>query len=611
MSPDSRSRRALRLSAKIIAYLLLGVIALVAVVLLTINLPPVNGWVAERVNAALEPTFRGKLLVRRLGHLDLGGLTDADVEVLDPGGKSVLFAHDIDVRLFWPAIAWDAVVKRPKILNVPIDRIALEDVQVTLIDDGNGSPTIASAFEPKTPAPETPEGGGTAIKIEELAIENTHLRGALAAVGPIDTDLRQLRAELSNDPSGTHVVLENLDLDARQVPTVGRVQGKLTLDATLPATTDQPPASAPVAAGAPATDTHVYALSPAPLRRILAGFRGTVAGSGAAADVRLVGEQLAASLDASEVSPATISQLVPALAPAAPLSLSAKVDGALTDLAFQTRLAQEQAEIALNGKLTRREERSKVAVQLTTSGVNLARLMRDGATTRINLQGDATLDLGERGGQGNYRLASARSEYAGQTLPKTTLTGQLQMPAQAPLTTHGKLQIAEPGAPTDIDYEVQANAAGPAVNVTSMTRLTRPARLQDLSGGMQLTGEVASRARYDAGADQVDAELRVNLQDIRHPQLRATRLDVAAHARGRASAPDLELLANLTGVTAGGRKFSRVRLHTLGTSQEFAVDAHAYGTRPDEIAVSAVVAPGSTELVRSPTIRVETSPENS
>src|SRR3954466_3944163 len=111
MSPASRSRRALRLSAKIVAYLLLGVIALVAVVLLTINLPPVSGWVATRVNAALEPTFRGKLLVRRLAPLGFGGLTDADIEVLDAAGKSVLFAHDIDVRLFWPAIAWDAVVK--------------------------------------------------------------------------------------------------------------------------------------------------------------------------------------------------------------------------------------------------------------------------------------------------------------------------------------------------------------------------------------------------------------------------------------------------------------------------------------------------------------------
>jgi translocation and assembly module TamB len=614
MPVASRFSRALRLSLKIVAYFLLGVITLVAVVLLTINLPPVSGWVAERANAALEPMFRGRLLVRRLGHLDFGGITGADVEVLDAGGKSVLVAHDIDVRLFWPGIAWNAVVKRPETLNVPIDRIALDDVEVTLIDDGAGSPTIAAAFEPKTPPPEPAEGGGTAIEIDELTIETTRVRGALAAVGPIDTDLGQLKASLSNDPGGTHVVLQNLDIQARQLPTVGHVEGKLTLDATLPAPPAQSVTStnAPIAGGAeapdapkPASSTQVYALSPAPLRRILAGFRGSIAGSDAAADVRLIGEQLAATFDASSLAPATISQMVPALSPAAPLSLSAKVDGALTKLAFQTRLAQEKSEVAVHGTLTRGEQRSKVAVELTTSGVNLARLMRDGAATRINLEGDATLDFGERGGEGNYRLATERSEYAGQALPTATVTGQLQMPAGAALATRGKVQISEPGAPTDIEYDFQAREAGPTVNLSSLTRLQRPARLRELSDGMQLTGEVASRAHYDAGADQVDAEVRVNLQDLRHPQLRATRLDVAAHARGRASAPDLELLANLTGVVAGDRKWSRVRVHTLGTSELFSVDARAYGNRPDEIAVQAVIAPGSEELVRSPRIRVE------
>jgi translocation and assembly module TamB len=612
MSSSPRSSRVLRLSLKVLAIFLLGVITLVAVVLLTINLPPVSGWAAERANAALEPMFRGRLLVRRLGHLDFGGITGADVEVLDAGGKSVLLAHDIDVRLFWPGIAWDAVVKRPETLKVPIDRIALDDVEVTLIDDGTGSPTIATAFEPKTPAPEPAQSGGTAIEIEELSIATTRVRGALAAIAPIDTDLADLKASLSLDPSGTHVVLENLDIRARQLPTVGHVEGKLTLDVTLPATPEESAAPttggggarAPQASNA-AGNTQVYALEPAPLRRILAGFRGTIAGSGAAADVRLIGEQLAATFDARALEPATISQLVPALTPATPLSLSASVDGPLTELAFQTRLAQEKSEIALHGKLTRGEQHSKVAAELTTSGVNLARLMRDGAATRINLEGNATLDFGESGGAGNYRLASARSEYAGQVLPKTTLTGQLQMPAGAPLAARGKVQITEPGAPTDIDYDFQSRQAGPTITVSSLTRLQRPPRLAELSDGLQLTGEVASRAHYDASADQIDAEVRVDLQDLRHPQLRATRLDVAAHARGRASAPDLELLANLTGVVAGERKWSRVRVHTLGTSELFSVDARAYGNRPDEIAVQAVVAPGSEQLVRSPTIRVE------
>jgi len=101
--------------------------------------------------------------------------------------------------------------------------------------------------------------------------------------------------------------------------------------------------------------------------------------------------------------------------------------------------------------------------------------------------------------------------------------------------------------------------------------------------------------------------VRVNLTDIRHPSLNANRLDVAAHARGRASEPNLELLANLTGLRAGNRTWSRLRVHALGTSDEVDVRAQAYGNKPDRVDVHAVVAPNSEQLVRSPEIRIKDS----
>src|SRR5688572_26196476 len=123
MASHPRLARSLRLIAKIIAYFVVGLIALVATVLLAINLPPVSHWVAGRVNAALEPTFKGRMVLHRLGHLDFGGITGADLEVFDPAGKSVLAAHDIDVRLFWPGVAWNAVFGGAETLEVPIDRV--------------------------------------------------------------------------------------------------------------------------------------------------------------------------------------------------------------------------------------------------------------------------------------------------------------------------------------------------------------------------------------------------------------------------------------------------------------------------------------------------------
>ncbi len=599
-----RLRHALSLMGKILGYGVLGLAALVGVVLLAINLPPVSGWIAGQVNAALEPTFKGRLVLHRLGHLDFGGITDADLEVLDPAGRSVLVAHDIDVRLFWPGVAWQAVVQRPQTLRVPIDRVALRDVELTLIDDGNGSPTLAQAFEPREPAPEEVASGGTAIQVDELAIETTRVRGALAAVGPIDTDLGQLMAQLSVDPNGTHVVLEHLAIDARQVPQVGTVTGRLTADVTLPAApTPGAPAPAPVADRASSSST--YALMPAPVRRIVAGFDGNVAGSNALADVRLVGEQLAASVEAASLLPSTLSRLVPALAPQAPLSLSAKVNGLLTDLAFEARLAQQAAEVNASGRFARKEALSRVTAKLAASKIDLSRLLPGGAKTALDVDADAALDLGERGGTGSYHVVSEGSTYAGQTLPKASLDGKLHMPASGPLATQGRLQIAEPGAPTDIDFDVRSGDDGTVADVKSLTRITRPRRLRQLAGGAQLTGEIASKAHYDASRDQLDAELRASLSDLRHPQGRAAQLDLSALARGRASAPNLELLMNVTGVSAGERKWSRVRLHARGTSEQIVLDARAYGDRPDEVRIGAILRPGSAELVRSPVIRVQ------
>jgi autotransporter translocation and assembly factor TamB len=602
MSARPRLRRAIRLAALIFGYLVLGLVAIVAIVLVGINVPPLNGWVAGRVNAALEPTFKGKLVLHRLGHLDFGGITGAELEVIDPAGTSVLSARDIDVRLFWPGIAWNAVVGTSEVLRVPIDRIALEDVDVTLIDDGNGSPTLALAFEPQEPPQPEESGGGTAIEIDELAIERTRVRGGLAALTPIDVDLGQLRARLTNNPQGTHAMLRNLAIAARQLPQVGTVEGQLTAEVTLPA---EPAAGSDPARGAPANgSTAVYALRPAPVQHITATFKGTVAGSGAVADVRLKGEELAASIDAPMLTPATITRMVPALAPDTALSLSAKVNGLLSALTFEAKLAQQAAEIRVHGEVARAGTSSKITANVTTSKLDLSTLMPEGAKTALNVRAHAELKFGERGGSGTYRVATRDSLYAGEALPHTTVDGDAKMPNDAPLTTQGRVEITEPGAPTQIDYDVTSGDAGVVATLSSLTRVDKPARLRELGGGLVMTGEVASRARYDTAADQVDAEVRINMTDVRHPQARAARLDVAAMARGRASAPNLELLANVTGIAAGSRKFARVRLHALGTSEELKVGAQMYGNRPDKVDFSAVIAPNSERLVRSPVIRV-------
>jgi hypothetical protein len=291
MAKTERLRIWLRRLAKGALFLVLGLTLLVGLALLSINFAPVSRMIAARVNAALEPTFRGRLVLHRLGHLDFGGISGAELEVHDPGGQSVLYARDIDVRLFWPRIAWDAVVGGAEPLLIPIDRIALDSVHVTVIDDGAGTPTLAHAFEPKEP-PTEEKSAGTELRIDDLVVQTIAVRGSLPSVGPIDADFNDLDAELTNGPRGTHLVLEHLDVMLRQLPRVDTLSGRLTADVTLPSEAPVAPGRstdgdnpADNAAGTPTT--AAYALTPAPgPRRIVAGFMGMLAGSSAKRSTR-------------------------------------------------------------------------------------------------------------------------------------------------------------------------------------------------------------------------------------------------------------------------------------------------------------------------------------
>ncbi len=610
MPKPPRWKRALRLTGKIFAFFLVGLVLVIGLALISINLSPLSGWIATRVNATLEPMFEGRVVLRKLGYLDFGGILGADVEVLDPAGQTVLVARDVDVRLSVLSVAWNAVAGSSNTLSIPIDRIALESLDVNVIDDGSGSPTLANAFTPKETPPKEESEGSTALEVESLLVGTTRVRGALPSVGPIDTDLEHLEANLVNDARGTHLVLQKVDVAARGLPKVDSVTGRLTADVTLPATPEPAAPGAPPNGASAGRDpsTNVYALSPAPPpRRILAGFVGSIAGSAAALDLRMLGEELAATFDAESLSPATVEKLVPGLSPKAPLALSSKVEGALDDLGFEAKLRQRAAEVNARGRFKQVEKRSEVTARVDAAAVNLADLMAGGASTHLNLGANASLSFGERGGEGSYRLVSAGSRFGAEVVPETTIDGKLRMPTEAPMMATGTVHVAEPGAPTDIEYDVTSGESGTVADVKSTTRVNRPARVQQLTGGLLATGEIGTKAHFDSGADQLDAEVRVRLRDLQHPQVRARELDASALARGSAKTPNLELLLNLTGVTASGRKWSRVRVAAKGNTEELNTTLRAWGDQPDLIEVRAVVMPSSDRPVRSPEVTINDS----
>ncbi len=595
-----RLRVAARWFGRGLLWLVLGLVLLIGVVLVALQLPPISQLVSERVNAALAPTFRGQLLLRRLGFIDLGGISGAELEVLDPQGRPVLAAYDIDVRLGWPALALRAVLGSDPLV-VGIDRVAVQRLEVTLIDDGTGTPTLVHAFEPRTVEPEEPGAGSTRVLLQQLALEEAHVGGELSGLGPVDTDLRELRARLASDETGLELVLEQLELAARQLPQVQTVSGRLSGEVRLPAEEAAAgPAGQPSAATGVVTETRALRAQPEPLKVALE-FAGELAGSGASAMVKLLGEQLHARLEAPELTPATLAQLAPGLKPAAPVSLQAEVEGPLERLDLEARLHQEKARIFAAANLRREEGSDRVRVRLEASELDLARLLPDTPPTRIALQANATLELEEGGSHGRYRLVSNESRIAGEALPPTTLEGELGMPAEQPLYTKGTLTLNEPGASTRIDYRLSSDESGSLAQLFATVQLDRPRRLREQLGA-EARGSLELRADLDTAAERVDARLAMKLRGVSHPAARAGRVDAQLTARGSLNAPDLTLRADLRELEAAGRQLQHLRINARGTPERIALRAHATGRNPERLELSATLEPSSEPQVLEPVL---------
>jgi translocation and assembly module TamB len=608
--PFKKFGRVVHWFGRALGWLALGLILLLALALVSINLPPVSRFVSAKVNAALQPTFQGQLLLRDLGHVDLDGISNAELEVLDPAGRRVLGARGVDVRLFWPAVAYHAAVGSDP-LRIPIEHAGVRELDVTLIDDGTGTPTLAHAFEPREPKPPDPNATQTSIEVADVTLKQARIGGSLASLPKVDAELSNLKARLRTDAAGLAVTLENLELEARQLPTVDRMSGKLTGEVRLPA---EPPATPVPGAGGPVAradgsrdeviQTEVHALRPPPLERLVQlAFAGQLAGSGAHAQVRLLGEQLLAQLEAAELTPETLKQMVPALAPRAPVALSAKVEGQLQDLGVEARVNQARSRLSAHGRLKREGEDTHATLRLDADAVDLAQLLPDVPRTQIELAADAQFDAAASGGRGSYRLVSEGSRVAGEMVPRSTLEGELSLPDARPLRTTGTLDIDEPGAATHVDYSASSGPEGVHAKLFSSTRLARAQRLRERAG-LDATGRVELRAEYDDASERVDADLAVDLRNVKHPSFSAARLETYVSARGDLAAPELRMRADARQIRAGGRYLARLWLTGQGTADRAVVRAHAVGSNPDRVDLTATLAPRSDRQIWSPRLRV-------
>jgi hypothetical protein len=547
----SLGRRIGRIIGKILLGFVLLIVGLVLLVTLALDLPPVRELVREQANAQLEKALMGKVTLERIGKLGFRGVAGVDANVHDPAGKRVIALRGVTVDTFWPRIVWSALTD-DGFITVDIDAVHLSHADVRLIDDGNGGPTLAAAFEPK-PSPPTPGPSTEArIFVRRIRFDHAWIHGKLGENPPVDAEISALEASLRSDSKATTLVLERTGIVARALPE------KVDPRGTLAGRLELPSQGGPRASGR---------------------YTGTLAGAQAFAEGAWDGSTLRALLRAPDVSKAASERL--GLAVKDPTSLRVGVNGKLPDLTFDGELAGDAIHLGLRGQ-ARLDDETRVSATVDAGDVDLSRLIRDAPSSALGAHAEVSLGLAQSGElDGEYRIDVPAGRVEAQSTPHVETRGHLRQSKGGELSIKGQATIDEPGAPVQAAYDVSVNGGTTLVHAKLDGKLRNPPRLAAL--GVRATGTLSASAAFDSKANSLDAEARLGLDSVQHEAVRAHKVALNATVRGSASDP--RIVADVTAgpVDAGGRRFTEVAMTMSGTPSRLAVNALLLGKSPDRV----------------------------
>jgi len=547
-SPKQFGQRLLRGLLRGLALALLLVLVLVLVAVLGSNTPWARRQLCERVNAALADSFRGSLRLTRLGRVGLGGVSGVNAVVLDPAGRNVIAVSDLQVSLGVFPLLWQLIVERPKELRIDIDSVELSDARVRLVDAGDGVPTLATAFSPRTHGP--PSDGTTSVSIDRARFRHVWLHGSLSGTR-IDADLAELGAHLELTESAVGLEIRQVRLRARGLP--GKVDPRGTLAGKLEVPLGESPASL-------------------------------------AAHVRFDGEARAST-----------ARLVS-------LSARAAIVGGSISAHAAARLgaAELDAELALD------TDARRVIAAARAHGLDLSQLDPALPPSALFASLTAAGGYGENQEFSvNYRVRLGESELDRVPLPVTEGAGVFELEPAARGAgvvwgTRGELRIDEPGAASVVQYAAESEAAGPRVRASSTTTLANPARLARLVPGLRVRGRLHSRARLDLGSQQFEVEAQASLPELGTPSACLSRVELRASAEGAFARPELSLAAEIAKLVVADRVYRGVSLRASGTPARLRVAAETGAPR---LAGGAFVSLQPSVALENATLRVGSGDE--
>lgn len=559
--------------------------SLAAALLLHLDAPAARREIARLASDGISSGLRGRFEVIDVdriallgGRLDVGKLT-----VRDPEGREVGAAYGVHARFDLLDLGKAFLSKTgatPTIQQVVVDRI-----DVALIPNAEGVPTIADAFAAKDPQP-TKGPAETPPSTFRLAIADVDVRSA-AVFGTVGERWIDAHAELSNGalrlaPEETSISVPHLALDVAPIedtlPTAARavVAGRLR----VPTWTD--PADLPV---------------------LVDDVRVEVTGGGArvALQGRTDARGWSAQIDVPAIEPGALGGLLGAPPPVhAPVAVRLDAAGTLQDAEVHGAIAVGDGTAAIDGRIDFGALGTEPSPALPAIGLGTATVAIRGVVPRafapqapaLGVSADLHVDA-TRTGRGVELAAVTRGGTSIDGRSATLdLDARAVIGARGALDAEGSAHVALGRSKADATFALSRVEGGGTAHAALQAQV--PA-LEELRGitGEPLSGRVdlQASADVDLGAGTISGSAAARGVRVKHPSFDVPEGVVALRAEGPLASPAFAAAVESREIGVGGRRFRDVDVRVTGTQQLIAAEGKLTTDVAQQITLSTHVRP--------------------
>lgn len=519
-----------------------------------LNLPAVRRLVVHEVTGALEPQFKGQIVLHDVGRIDLldphaASVSGVRAELLAPDARRSALVDGVGATIDLDALV-RSLVTPGAALRIDVRALRVAAADVTLAEDREGVLGLVRAFEPRVPSPPSPEGAGVSVSLGEVALEHVWVHGAVAGSPPLDAELDGVRGWVRVAPlaQGTSVTLAvtRAELTTRGMPSGANPRGAITLQLALPSDTGKPMA-------------------------VGADFRGDVGGVPAVARARVDGARVDATLDVPRVAGERLRALVPEAPLHDAVALHAEARGELPHLETSVRLQLGQATVTADADVTLGD-----SVVLSNVAVEARHLDARGfapSAPATDVSFDLTsraMTLGPSGPSGPFTLDVRPGRAAGQRVPAARVSG-----TAAGSVVRARGRVSEPGAPIDFSATLRVPAQAVDFDVrASADDLQRIARVGPLARG---SARVHAHGTVFLATSTLRSQVVVEGHGVERDGAALEELRVAGTVSGPLARPVIDATVDAHGIRYEEQSFAAAHVQLRGPVNAPVVSAVVHG----------------------------------